>query len=87
MNLVSWLLSPSQPEDMCSASWQPFLLSLSPAVCALLSAIALWVASRARTTSVAAQQTSQAAQTLWLLGSGSQPATGRHEAEQDPPKP
>lgn len=32
-------------------SWQPILESLSPAVVALLSATALWVASRARSTS------------------------------------
>jgi hypothetical protein len=38
-----------------------FLISLSPALSALLSAIALWVGSRARITSRAAQQTSQAA--------------------------
>lgn len=38
-----------------------FLVSLSPALSALLSAIALWVASQARSTSKGAQQTSQAA--------------------------
>lgn len=41
-------------------SWSAFLLSVSPAVGALLSATALWVASQARTTSKVAQQTSQA---------------------------
>jgi len=40
-------------------SWTPFLESVSPAVAALLSAIALWVASRARSTSQVAQSTSQ----------------------------
>src|SRR4051794_23662509 len=43
------------------ASYSDFLLSLSPALSALLSGIGLWVASRARTTSKAAQQTSQEA--------------------------
>lgn len=38
-----------------------FLVSISPALSALLSATALWVASRARTTSRDAQQTSQEA--------------------------
>jgi hypothetical protein len=45
----------------CSTSWQPFLVSVSPAVSALLSATALWVASRARSTSKVAQQTSRVA--------------------------
>ena len=39
-------------------SWLQFLGSLSPAVAALLSATALWVAARARSTSEAAQSTS-----------------------------
>lgn len=51
------------PEPTRCASYNDFLLSLSPALGAVLSAIALWVASRARSTSVAAQQTSQAALT------------------------
>lgn len=41
-----------------SVFWQQFLIYVSPAVSALLSAIALWVASRARGTSKAAQSTS-----------------------------
>lgn len=49
------------PEPTSCASWSTFLVSISPALTALLSAIALWVASRARTTSVDAQRTSQAA--------------------------
>ena len=40
--------------------WQPVLESLLPPVAALLSATALWVASRARSTSVDARSTSQA---------------------------
>ena len=40
--------------------WQSTTTSLLPAVSALLSAIALWVASRARSTSKAAQSTSLA---------------------------
>lgn len=63
----SWLVWALTPESTCGDSWQPFLLSLSPAVCALLSAIALWVASRAQRTSGAALQTSQGAVTLSLL--------------------
>lgn len=55
------------PESTCSASFVSFLISLSPALGGLLSAIALWVASRARTTSEDARQTSQAAMTLSLL--------------------
>jgi Flp pilus assembly protein TadB len=39
------------PPCISHDSWGPFLVSVSPAVAALLSAIALWVASRARTTS------------------------------------
>lgn len=49
------------PESTPCTSYASFLLSLSPALGAVLSAIALWVASRARSTSVAAQSTSQAA--------------------------
>jgi len=44
-----------------SAFWQQFLVYVSPAVAALLSATALWVGSRARGTSVAAQSTSEEA--------------------------
>lgn len=53
-----------------SAFWQQFLVYVSPAVAALLSATALLVASRARGTSRDAQLTSEGAvQTLreaWL---------------------
>lgn len=49
--------------------WTPILAYVLPPAGALLSAIALWVASRARTTSVDAQQTSQAAVSLSLLSS------------------
>lgn len=49
------------PDATPCPSWLSFLLSLSPALSALLSAIGLWVASRARTTSRVAQQTSEAA--------------------------
>lgn len=44
-----------------SGSWTLALAYVLPPVGALLSATALWVASRARTTSVVAQSTSQAA--------------------------
>lgn len=74
-------------EDTCSQSWPAVLVSLSPAVSGLLSATALWVASRAHSTSRDAQQTSQAAVSLSLLDSDSQRDSaqlGRHEA---PPKP
>lgn len=40
-------------------SWGPFLVSVSPAVAALLSAIALWVASRTRSTSEDVRSTLQ----------------------------
>lgn len=43
-----------------SAYWQPILVYVLPPVGALLSAIALWVASRARSTSQDAQSTSLA---------------------------
>lgn len=49
------------PAATSCASWPDFLVSLSPALTALLSATALLVASRARTTSATAQRTSQAA--------------------------
>ncbi len=51
------------PDSTCSASWLSFLTSLSPALSAVLSAIALLVASRTRSTSLAALQTSQEANT------------------------
>ena len=76
--LLGWL---QVPEDTCSASWSAFLVSLSPAVCALLSATALWVASRARSTSSDALQTSQAATSLSLLASPGHFATA-HEPYQ-----
>jgi hypothetical protein len=63
----SWLDLVLTPPSTCDDSWQPFLVSLSPAAAALLSAIALWVASQARTTSRDAQQTSQATASLSLL--------------------
>ncbi len=59
------------PEPTLCNSLPDVLVSLSPALSGLLSAIALWVASRARTTSRDAQQTSQANLTLSLLPSDS----------------
>lgn len=50
--------SPPTPECTLYAFWSPFLVYVQPAVAALLSAIALWVASRARGTSEAARATS-----------------------------
>lgn len=72
--------------DTCSTSWPSVLLSYSPAVGGLLSAIALWVASRARSTSKDAQLTSEAAKTLWLLASDTPPATGPPGRHEDPEK-
>lgn len=51
----------------CSAYWGSILTSLLPPVAALLSATALWVASKARSISTDAQSTSQAAVSLSLL--------------------
>lgn len=56
-------LSALMLESTSCTSWPDFLLSLSPALSALLSGIGLWVGSRARSTSKAALQTSQAALT------------------------
>jgi hypothetical protein len=58
------------PLFMCGLSWQLFLDSASPAVVALLSATALWVASRTRSTSKGALST------LWA-----QPALDRRRRE------
>jgi hypothetical protein len=49
------------PDCTPSGSWGVVLVSLSPAVAALVSATALWVASRARGTSRVAQLTSEVA--------------------------
>lgn len=87
MRLLSWLLFVQTPEDTCSTSWQPFLVSLSPALGALLSAIALWVASQARSTSRDALQTSQAATSLSLLASPSHLAMADQEAPPDQQRP
>jgi hypothetical protein len=48
------------PEPTRCASSYDFLVSISPALSAVLSGIGLWVASQARTTSKVAQRTSQA---------------------------
>jgi hypothetical protein len=50
-----------------SAYWPLILAYVLPPVGAVLSAIALWVASKARSTSQDAQQTSQGAVALSLL--------------------
>lgn len=52
MSWMSWLdgVSPLTPGCTPGDSWSSFLVGVSPAVSALLSAIALWVASRARST-------------------------------------
>lgn len=47
--------------------WQPILTYVLPPAGALLSATALWVASKARSTSEDARQTSQGAVALSLL--------------------
>lgn len=87
MRPESWLAWFLTSEDTCSTSWQPLVDSLSLPAGAVLSAIALWVASRARSTSKDAQQTSQGAMTLSLLAGHSLPDTGqpgRHEAQGKP---
>lgn len=48
------------PECMPDAFWSQFLAYVSPAAAALLSATALWVASRARGTSEDARATLEA---------------------------
>lgn len=73
--------------DTCATPWEPFLLSLSPAVHVVLSAIALWVASRARGTSKDALLTSEAVKTLSLLATDSSLVMGdqgRHAAPEKP---
>jgi hypothetical protein len=55
------------PDCTPSAYWLPILSYVLPPAGALLSAIALWVASQARSTSADAQSTSQAAVSLSLL--------------------
>ncbi len=57
------------PDCTLSASWQQALVYVLPPVGALLSAIALWVAAKARSISGDAQSTSQAAVALSLLDS------------------
>lgn len=52
------------PDCMPDAFWSPFLAYVLPPVGALLSATALWVASRARSTSSDAQETLQALRRL-----------------------
>lgn len=63
---MDWLLTQDCTQ---SAYWQPILGSLLPPAAALLSAIALWVAAKARTISADAQSTSQGALTLSLMQS------------------
>lgn len=86
MSTGSWLSSLLMSPDTCGTSWQPFLVSLSPAACALLSATALWVARRAAGTSRDAQLTSLETQLLSQLAIGSQLAMGDPGAHQAQPK-
>lgn len=67
-----------------SAYWLPILTYVLPPVGALLSATALWVASQARTTSVDAQSTSQAAVSLSLLHAVPPQPNGSARGAQDP---
>jgi NO-binding membrane sensor protein with MHYT domain len=83
---LQWLVFAPTSLSTCGTSWQPFLLSLSPAVCALLSATALWVASRARSTSKDAQQTSAGAVSLSLLASPSHLASADPAEEHPSPR-
>ncbi len=62
---------------------QPILTYVLPPVGALLSAIALWVASRARSTSGDALSTSQGAVALSLLPSERPAVRGFRVAAQD----
>lgn len=66
---------------------QPFLVYVLPAVGALLSAIAAWVASRARSTSAVALSTSQAAATASGLVSLSPEVRGWVRGAPDQRKP
>ena len=64
------------PDCTPSVYWPQFLAYVLPPVGALLSATALWVASKARGTSGDALSTSQAAVSLSLLAPSSPPVTG-----------
>lgn len=66
--------------------WQPVLTYVLPPVGALLSATALWVASRARSTSADARSTSQAAVSLSLLEHGTRALSESPRDAQDPKK-
>lgn len=86
-NVLSLLLFTPTSETTCATSYGTFLVSLSPAVCALLSATALWVGAHARRISKDALQTSQAVVSLSLLDSPSPLAMGDQEAAPGPEKP
>lgn len=64
------------PSDMQPDYWTPIATYVLPPVGALLSAIALWVGARARTTSADALSTSQAAVSLSLLSHDRRDANG-----------
>jgi NO-binding membrane sensor protein with MHYT domain len=68
-------------------SWEQFLVYVSPAVAALLSAIALWVASRAHSTSKDVRQTLEATTQLVAAALPSPPVTVVQAAPPDQPKP
>jgi hypothetical protein len=68
---------------MCSNLWPQLLDSLLPPVAALLSAIALRVAAKARITSSDARQTSQAALTLSLMPPATPPDSEWDEGAPD----
>lgn len=59
--MLSYVDSLSTLNCTPSAYWQPILVYVLPPVGALLSATALWVASKARSTSLDVQSTSRVA--------------------------
>lgn len=70
-----------------SAYWPLILTYVLPPVGALLSAIALWVGSKARSTSADALSTSQAAVSLSLLHAEQPSGNASHPDAPDQKKP
>ncbi len=70
------------PQDTSCDFYGQALVSLSPAVAALLSATALWVASRARSTSRDAQWTSSAIEEALSTPPGMPERRAAHRAVQ-----
>jgi hypothetical protein len=74
------------PDCTPSDYWPLILAYVLPPVGAVLSAIALWVAARARSISVDGLSTSQAAVTLSMLHGIPPESTATDPAATDPPK-